>query len=197
MKRVLCVILATALVHDVCTAAEGPSYTADGKMLPFSGYREWIFLSSGLDMTYSAPEAAAAAPSHSTFGNIFVNPESYRVFMVTGKWPDKTTLIIEVRDAVTEGSINKGGLYQTEFRGLEVHVKDEKRFPDKWAFFNSDGKLSASKIPETADCYSCHKEHGALDTTFVQFYPTLLKVAQERKTLERPRAPQRGKGTVQ
>ena len=188
MKRLLCVILATALVH-VCTAAETPTYTADGKMLPFSGYREWIFLSSGLDMTYSAPEAAASAPGHSTFGNVFVNPESYRAFMATGKWPDKTTLVIEVRDAVTEGSINKGGLYQTQFRGLEVHVKDEKRFPDKWAFFSSDGKLPASKIPEAADCYSCHKEHGAVDTTFVQFYPTLLKVAQERKTLQRPRAP--------
>jgi hypothetical protein len=41
------------------------------------------------------------------------------------------------------------------------------------------GKL----IPETADCYSCHQAHGAVDTTFVQFYPTMLKVAKEKGTL--------------
>jgi hypothetical protein len=38
-------------------------------------------------------------------------------------------------------------------------------------------------IATTADCYSCHQAHGAVDTTFVQFYPTLLPIAQEKKTL--------------
>ena len=35
-----------------------------------------------------------------------------------------------------------------------------------------------------ADCYSCHAEHGAVDTTFVQFYPTLLPVASAKGTLQ-------------
>jgi len=178
MKRALVVFLAAGWLH-AASAAERPSYTADGRMLPLPGYREWIFLSAGLDMTYESEPG----PSHSTFGNVFVNPQSYRVFMATGRWPDKTTLVIELRDAVTEGSINKGGRYQTQFRGLEVHVKDEKRFPGKWAFFSSDGKEPAQRIPAAADCYTCHQQHGAVDTTFVQFYPTLLKVAQEKGTL--------------
>jgi hypothetical protein len=29
----------------------------------------------------------------------------------------------------------------------------------------------------------CHEQHGAVDTTFVQFYPTLMPKAQEMKTL--------------
>ena len=33
-------------------------------------------------------------------------------------------------------------------------------------------------IPTAADCYSCHAAHAAVDTTFVQFYPTLLPIAQ-------------------
>ena len=38
-------------------------------------------------------------------------------------------------------------------------------------------------IPQTADCYSCHAAHGAVDTTFVQFYPTLLPIAKSKGTL--------------
>jgi hypothetical protein len=38
-------------------------------------------------------------------------------------------------------------------------------------------------IPRTANCYSCHEEHSAVDTTFVQFYPTLLSVARTKNTL--------------
>lgn len=34
-----------------------------------------------------------------------------------------------------------------------------------------------------ADCYSCHEQHAAVDTTFVQFYPTLLEIAKQKKTL--------------
>ena len=37
--------------------------------------------------------------------------------------------------------------------------------------------------PDHADCYSCHTEHGAVDTTFVQFYPTLLPIAEHKGTL--------------
>ena len=33
------------------------------------------------------------------------------------------------------------------------------------------------------DCYSCHEQHGAVDTTFVQFYPTLINLAQQKGTL--------------
>jgi len=38
-------------------------------------------------------------------------------------------------------------------------------------------------IPRSASCYSCHSEHGAVDTTFVQFYPTLLPIARSNGTL--------------
>jgi hypothetical protein len=68
--------------------------------------------------------------------------------------------------------------------GLEVHVKDEARFPGNWAFFgfDDDGK-TGKMIPTTAACYSCHAEHAAVDTTFVQFYPTLLPIAKSKQTL--------------
>ena len=67
---------------------------------------------------------------------------------------------------------------------LEVHVKDETRFPGKWAFFSYDSADgNGTLIPLGASCYTCHAAHAAVDTTFVQFYPTLLPIAQKKGTL--------------
>jgi hypothetical protein len=63
-------------------------------------------------------------------------------------------------------------------------VKDEARFPGKWAFFSFDPAGGNGKLfPQTATCYTCHTAHAAVDTTFVQFYPTLLPIAQKKGTL--------------
>jgi hypothetical protein len=93
-------------------------------------------------------------------------------------------LVLEARMAKGKGSINQKGNYQGEDRmGLEVHLKDEGRFPGKWAFFGFDGEKTAKMIPSSADCYTCHQASGAVDTTFVQFYPTLLPIAKNKATL--------------
>ena len=36
----------------------------------------------------------------------------------------------------------------------------------------------------TTECLSCHSQHGAVDNTFVQFYPTLLEVAKTKGTVK-------------
>jgi hypothetical protein len=160
--------------------ADAPAYAANGDMLPPVNYREWIYLSSGLGMSYTANPASMLM-----FDNVFVSPSAYRSFMATGTWPDKTIFVLEVREAMNKGSINQHGHYQgTGIMGFEAHVKDEKRFPGKWAFFDFDSPTkNGTLIPTGAPCYSCHQAHGAVDTTFVQFYPTLLPIAQQKKTL--------------
>jgi Cytochrome P460 len=160
-----------------------PTYTASGDMLPPTNYREWIYLSTGIDMSYSP--TASQMQGQSMFDNVFVNPSAYRSFLATGTWPDKTVMILEGRGARTKGSINQKGHFQSaELMGLEAHVKDEARFPGKWAFFDFDSPTkNGTLIPEKAACYTCHSAHGAVDTTFVQFYPTLLPIAQNKGTL--------------
>ena len=158
----------------------GPAYTAAGLLQLPGSYREWIFLSAGFDMSYR-PDMKMG---HHMFDNVFVNPGAYRDFLRTGTWPDKTMLVLEIRRAQGKGSINVSGNYQdSDVVGVEVHVKDEARFPGSWAFFAFGGKSVAKMIDRTADCYSCHAQHAALDTTFVQFYPTLLPIAQSKGTL--------------
>jgi hypothetical protein len=157
-----------------------PAYTSDAQLKFPAHYREWVYLSSGFDMSYNP--AAKQTTGH-LFDNVFVNPEAYRSFIETGKWPDKTMLVLEVRSAEGRGSINQKGNFQGDVAGIEVHVKDEARFSGKWAFFGFESGHTGKMIPLSADCYSCHKEHGAVDTTFVQFYPTLLPIAKRKGTI--------------
>jgi hypothetical protein len=157
-----------------------PAYTSDGRLVLPSAYREWIFLSSGLDMSYRKGMA-----DHSMFDNVFAEPRAYRAFLDTGTWPDHTVLVMEARGAASKGSINASGHFQTgDLMGIEAHVKDTKRFPGGWAFFAFGSKEPASALPTAAECYSCHQQNAAVDTTFVQFYPTLLPIAQRRGTVK-------------
>jgi len=98
---------ATNQPADTASSAQTPTYTSDGKLIFPAKYREWIYLTSGLDMSYS-PQGGMAG--HSMFDNVFVNPEAYRAFLETGKWPDRTMLVLEVRGAGSNASINKSEL---------------------------------------------------------------------------------------
>jgi hypothetical protein len=177
------VLLPSAFFRQYGTApGSSPEYTSDGQMKLPEHYRDWVYLTTGFDMSYNP--ALAGGPDHHMFDNVFVNPEAYKAFVETGTWPDKTMLVLEVRGAEGKGSINQKGNYQgTAVMGLEVHVKDEARFPGKWAFFGFDDEKTSKMTPTSMPCYSCHSEHGAVDTTFVQFYPTLLPIAKSKGTL--------------
>lgn len=158
----------------------GPQYTKDGALVFPVGYRDWTFVTSGLGMTYG-PAGTADAEGHPKFDNVFVEAGSYRSFLETGAWPDKSVLILEVRGSDSQVSINRGGHVQTQVLAVEAHVKDAAR--GGWAFYGFEpGAKQAKLIPKTANCYSCHEQHGAVDSTFVQFYPTLVDAAKRRGT---------------
>jgi hypothetical protein len=157
-----------------------PVYTADGRLVFPANYREWIYLTTGMDMDYNPSPSMSG---HSMFDNVFVNPEAYKAFVATGTWPDKTMLVLEGRIAASKGSINKAGHYQDSVMSQSIHIKDKSRFTGNWAFFGFDEGKPAKQISTKAECYSCHEQHAAVDTTFVQFYPTLLVIAKKKGTL--------------
>jgi hypothetical protein len=166
--------------QDYSAPKVSSEFTSTGQMKLPAQYREWIYLTTGFDMSYN-PQLTASG--HSMFDSVFVNPEAYKKFLETGTWPDKTVLVLEARMAEGKGSINQKGHYQGEVMAREVHVKDEARFPGKWAFFGFGDEDTGTLVPTSADCYSCHSAHAAVDTTFVQFYPTLMGVAKAKGTL--------------
>ena len=171
-------LLAFALLAPCAASAQ--SAPASDQMAVPANYRQWVFLTSSLDLNY---DTASAAEQH-MLDNVFVDPASYRVFLKTGTWPNQTILIKENRFAESAGTLSKRGQFQVGVKNLEIHIKDAARFPGKWAFYvSSDGQAPGKLKPQTANCYSCHQDHGAVDTTFVQFYPTLLGIAKDKGTL--------------
>ena len=191
-RSTLLAALALAAAGFTCQAAEPAlKFNDKGELARPADYREWVFLTAGLGMTYgpNAPRAGQPAP----FSNVFVNPDSYREFMQTGKWPNGTMFILEIRRSATDNTLVKGGRYQSDLAALEAEVKDS-RFSDGWGFFNW-GSARALKdvtepLPATAgspgeeSCVECHTKHTAVERTFVQFYPQLLEVARQKGTLK-------------
>ncbi len=168
-----------AFRQNAAPPTSAQAYASDVPVKFPEHYREWVYLTTGFDMSYTP----GMSMDHHMFDNVFVNPEAYKAFTETGTWPDKTMLVLEVRGAKSKGSINQQGNFQdTEVMGLEVHMKDA-RFPGNWAFVGFDDNKSSKIVPRSASCYSCHADHAAVDTTFVQFYPTLLPIAKSKGTL--------------
>src|SRR3954471_3348407 len=91
------VLVALARVGAQQPAGDGPRHTVAGELQRPADYREWVYLSSGLNMTYG-PNAPAPGRNQ-PFNNVFVNPEAYREFMVSGKWPEKAIFALEIRRA--------------------------------------------------------------------------------------------------
>ncbi len=173
-------------------STDGPRYSANRELLRPADYREWVYLTSGLGMTYG-PAGGNGAPAR--FDNVFVNRESYRSFVATGRWPDKTMFVLEIRQAEANVSINNGGQTQGAIVAIESAVKDTERFPGTtWGYFSFDGpqglRDSAAPLPETASCYSCHRNNTAVENTFVQFYPTLMDIARAKGTVKPSYDPQ-------
>jgi hypothetical protein len=172
---ILVATLGAVQTRSADTDASSPKAQFSGdKLVRPEGYREWIYLSSGLGMNYNPMPG-----SHEMFTNVFVPQWAYREFVASGKWPDKTWFVLEERDQQTKGSINKTGHFQTDLMGLAVEVKDSSRFADKWAYFNfgTDDK-TATANPKKA-CWQCHEDNAAVEHSFVQFYPTLEPIAQK------------------
>lgn len=160
-------------------AGSEPEYTSNGELKLPEDYRRWTYLTTGFDMSYN-PNAMSM--DHHMFDNVFVNPEAYSSFLETGTWPDKTMLVLEGRMAEGNVSINKKGNFQsTDVMGREIHVKDQAH--GGWAFYIFGSAKTAKLVDRSMACYSCHSDHAAVDTTFVQFYPTLLPIAKQKGTL--------------
>jgi len=162
--------------------SDGPQLQADGTAAFPENYREWMFLSAGLGMNYGPNAPPAGAPQ--SFTNVYVNPSSYRAFVKTGAWPDRTMFVLEIRGSASEGSINKAGHFQTDLKAIESNVKDA-RLPGGWGFYNFGNKqVATSPLPQSATCYTCHAENTAVEHTFVQFYPSLMEVARKMGTVK-------------
>jgi hypothetical protein len=151
----------------------GARFSDDGRLQRPVNPRNGRFVSAGLGMSYGPAAQAAALTGHVMFDNVFVQPEAYDAFLRDGVWPEGTMFVLELRGTETKREPNHGGYFQTDLHGIEVSVKDSTRFKGRWAYFDF-GMTAQSATPQPeSGCFACHHQHGAVDMTFVQFYPTL------------------------
>ena len=175
-------LTALSILVAMTTTAPAVENATGGPMPVPADYRTWVFLTASLDLNYNEPVPGAGRIS--LLDNVFVNPAAYAAFLQTGAWPEGTVFVKENRRADPAGSIAREGKTQGDVASIELHAKDKARNGgDGWAFYVSDGKRPGTYMPRSAACYSCHEDHAAVDTTFVQYYPTLFETAKAKKTL--------------
>lgn len=160
----------------------GPRYDSTGALLRPENFETWVFVGSSTGLTY---ESAIQAKGPGNFHDVYLRPESYREYARTGKFPEKTVLVLALYPPNDKVSPAKGGYFEGDLAGMAAAVKDHDHFPEGWAYFNF-GEAPNLKDKATANpkqtCYSCHNEHAADDNVFVQFYPILRSIMQSHRS---------------
>lgn len=153
-----------------------PQYDKSGALLVPKDFHTWMFVGSSIGLSYSK-DSDPYGPG--MFHNVYTQPEAYREFMKTGKFPEKTIFIIDMYDSTKNVSIAKHGYTEGARMGLDVSVKDHDHSPDGWAYYNfgySNGKFSEKAMANPKEaCFACHAAHAASDNVFTQFYAVLRK----------------------
>lgn len=176
LASVLVVTLLWPLPQSNVEAGEKAiKFDAEGKLIRPAGYREWVYVGTPLtpnDMN----DGKAAFPE---FHNVYMDPQSYAIYKKTGKFPDGTILVKELVSVGSKTAASGSGYFMGEFIGLEVEIKDSKRFPNEpgnWAYFSyghSYPLKDKAKAAPTAACNACHQAVAAEDWVFTQYYPVL------------------------
>jgi hypothetical protein len=153
---VLCIALLAIVSASVFAQLRHNSVSADaaidrGRTLSFpADFRDWTLVGTSMQFSHSGNNLPQ---------RIYVNPEGYREFRRSGHFPEGTVLVLESAGAVA------------------ASVKDH-RFTDGWGYFEFSGKnrqagVGREALPVTAGCIACHRDRGATDHVFTQFYPVL------------------------
>ena len=159
----------------------------NGSISPPKYFRNtWAHLGTWV-VTSRAPMPGAES-AHTTPGaglhDVYAQPESVKAYQKTGRWPDGTVIVKEVRaiswDDLPTGHVMYGGDRSECF----VMVKDAKgRFKDNpnwgdgwgWALFRAADPNKNVSTSYKTDCMGCHETAKDTDRVFVNGYPTLRR----------------------
>ena len=133
--------------------AEPAQFNDKGEVLRPADYREWVFLTSGLGMTYGPNAVRPGQPA--PLENVSIN---------NGGRTQGDVVAVEASVKDTARYPDGGWAYLT-FDGPQGL------------------QSAAAPFPRTQSCYSCHSANGAVEWTFTQFYPAQFEVAKRLGTV--------------
>jgi cytochrome P460 len=182
-KRALLLVAAAGLMGLVTPGSSPrvlPRYAADGALIRPNQVETWILVGASLGLGYS-DDRNASGPG--TFHNVYLEPHAYRMYVETGRFPDKTMLAMLLFQPAQKTPPSRRGLFEGEPAGLEVAVKDGARFEGGWAYFGFGlgGPGSSARAFPRESCARCHSANAADDNVFVQFYPQLRSILASRR----------------
>jgi Cytochrome P460 len=182
MNKFLIVITAAILLvathvqaKDLATETFSAYVSKTGEItLPENFRKHWVHLGSWV-------VTDAKAPGHG-FHDVYTQPDAAKGYAKTGKFPDGTVLVKEIRK-LGSGKMTTGeAQWATDNAVWFVMVKDSKsRFKGNpnwgegwgWALFEAKNpKLNTAKS-YIESCLGCHTPAQATDWVFVQGYPTI------------------------
>jgi hypothetical protein len=195
----LLVVCTAALASFAALAARTDPPAQKGPQLLFpSDYRQWVYLSSGLDMKYKTEVLPCEPSCPPLFENVFVRPDAYSAFLKNRVWPTGTVMVLEKRCAAKNVSIDTNGSVQEK---LYLVAASQKAAENGWNYyiFGYDPKsncagpdpdfsgqqqspISNSDPAIAGECWQCHHDNGKIDNTFTQFYPTLNRLTAQKKS---------------
>lgn len=166
-----------------------PVFNDKGELLlPDISYREWVYIGAPLTPNDLNPPEAPFPEFH----NVYIHPSDFDHWKRTGTFPNGTVFVKELVLVGTKLATSGKGYFMGEFTGLEVAIKDSKRFKDEpgyWAYFSFGHSYpladSAQAFPAAA-CNACHAASAAEDFVFTQYYPVLraAKSTKSGKTMD-------------
>jgi hypothetical protein len=127
-------------------------------------YRNWVLVGDSSDASRAAPAHHVVADS-SAFSRVYIEPAAFRTFQSSGKFPEGTTIVLELTNANRDVQ-------------LQVSIKDSARFAGGWGYFGFGETAGTQRTKEQtfsdADgCHGCHESKAETDHVFTQFYPVL------------------------
>ncbi len=179
MKNILALALAVAvstLLPNFAPAEEkfSPWVDAQGAITLPKDFRRWVHLGTFVVTDEKAPGYGVH--------DVYTQPRSVEAYKKTGKFPDGTVLVKEIRKvksgAMTTGFANWAGEVLVWF----VMVKDSRgRFPKNpiwgdgwgWALYKAEDPKKNLATDYKRDCLGCHIPAKDTDWVYVQGYPTL------------------------
>ncbi|MBX9579054.1 MAG: cytochrome P460 family protein [Gemmataceae bacterium] len=157
-------------------------FSDDGKMKQPTGYRKWPFV--GTPVTPNDMNGGDAP--FPEFHIVYMDPDSFVHYEKTGEYRDGTVLVKELTSVGTKEATSGKGYFMGEYIGLEVSMKDAKRFKDEpgnWAYFSFGHKYplkETATTAATASCNACHQANAKQDYVFTQYYPVLRAAAPKK-----------------
>jgi hypothetical protein len=181
-------VLTGAAVPPASAQPKAPAapveFTADGKLKqPPVGYRKWVYIGTPL----TPNDLNGGDAPFPEFHAVYMDPESFAHYEKTGQFRDGTVLVKELLSVGSKKATSGNGYFMGEFTGLEVSIKDSKRFKDEpghWAYFSFGHKYPLkAEVPKNAvaSCNQCHQDSAKTDWVFSQYYPVLRAAAPHSK----------------